>query len=141
MTPRRTVIGLILCLITLSLIMACAEPAPTPSPPPPRVEPPPPPPSGPPVYYVNVSSLALREGPASSAPQIGTLNFNDKVEVMNKADGWGRVRDSRRNLVGWAYMRYLQLSPASRPTPVYRRQAPGPKKEPEPRTPETPTAM
>ncbi len=61
----------------------------------------------PPMYVVNVYSLALRDGPTMSAPQIATLNFNDEVELLETSGGWGRVRDVRRNIVGWSYMRYL----------------------------------
>jgi hypothetical protein len=42
-----------------------------------------------------------------SAPRIATLNFNDEVELLETSGGWGRVRDVRRNIVGWSYMRYL----------------------------------
>jgi hypothetical protein len=59
------------------------------------------------MYVVNVHSLALREGPTKSAPQIATLNSNDEVELLETSGGWGRVRDVRRNIVGWSYMRYL----------------------------------
>jgi len=65
------------------------------------------PPPSPPMYVVNVHSLALRDGPTMSAPQIATLNFNDEVELLETSGGWGRVRDVRRNIVGWSYMRYL----------------------------------
>ncbi len=137
MISRRTVIGLTLCLLTLGLVMACAEPGPAPPPPPPMVEPPPP--SGPPLYFVNVSSLALREGPTTSAPQITTLSFNDEVELLDSSGGWGRVHELRRDLVGWASMKYLQPFPADRPRPVYRKKAPA--KEPEPKATGTPKAM
>jgi hypothetical protein len=59
------------------------------------------------MYFVNVHSLALRDGPTMSAPQIATLNFHDEVELLETSGGWGRVRDVRRNIVGWSYMRYL----------------------------------
>jgi hypothetical protein len=59
------------------------------------------------MYVVNVHSLVLRAGPTMSAPQIATLNFHDKVELLETSGGWGRVRDVRRNIVGWSYMRYL----------------------------------
>jgi hypothetical protein len=55
------------------------------------------------------------------------LTFNDDVELLESAGGWGRVHDLRRNLVGWASMKYLQPAPASRPRPVSsptRRHAP-----------------
>jgi hypothetical protein len=74
------------------------------TPSPPKVTTPTP---SPPMYFVNVHSLALRDGPTMSAPQIGTLNFHDEVELLETSGGWGRVRDVRRNIVGWSYMRYL----------------------------------
>jgi len=77
--------------------------APT-TPSPPKVTTPTP---SPPMYFVNVHSLALRDGPTMSAPQIATLNFHDEVELLETSGGWGRVRDVRRNIVGWSYMRYL----------------------------------
>ncbi len=78
-----------------------AEPT-TPSPP--KVTTPTP---SPPRYVVNVHSLALRTGPTVSAPQITALNFQDEVELLETSGGWGRVRDIRRNIVGWSNMRYL----------------------------------
>ena len=61
----------------------------------------------PPLYVVNVNSLALRASPSRSAPLIATLNFHDEVEVLETSGGWGRVRDVRRDIVGWSNMRYL----------------------------------
>ncbi len=119
--------GLSLVLLALTLLASCAEPPP---PPPPVVyEPPPPPP--PPTYYVNTNTLALRDGPTTSAPIISTFYFNDPVEVFETIpSGWARVRDARRGIEGWASMRYLQSYPASRPTKVHRkRRAPAPKEE------------
>jgi hypothetical protein len=60
-----------------------------------------------PIYIVNVEGLALRDGPNMSAPQIATLNLNDEVELLETSGGWGKVRDVRRNIIGWSYMRYL----------------------------------
>ncbi|MCX5888463.1 MAG: SH3 domain-containing protein [Deltaproteobacteria bacterium] len=132
MNLRRTVTGLALCLMALTMLMACVETGPPP--PPPMVETPPPPPSSS-TYFVNVSSLALREGPTTAAPQISTLQFNDEVALQETSDGWGRVVDVRRNIVGWASMRYLQPYPASGPRSVPRRStpkqsSPTPKEEP-----------
>jgi hypothetical protein len=59
------------------------------------------------MHVVNAHYLALRNGPTNSAPQITTLKRNDEVELLETSGGWGRVRDMRRNIVGWAYMRYL----------------------------------
>lgn len=74
------------------------------TPSPPKVTTPTP---SPPMYFVNVHSLALRDGPTMSATKIATLNFHDEVELLGTSGGWGRVRDVRRNIVGWSYMRYL----------------------------------
>jgi predicted RNA-binding Zn-ribbon protein involved in translation (DUF1610 family) len=60
-----------------------------------------------PIYIVNTDDLALRDGPTTSAPQIATLNLNDEVELLETSGRWGRVRDVRRNIIGWSYMRYL----------------------------------
>ena len=120
MTPKRTLIGLVLCLAALTMLMACTEAGP-PSPSPMAVAPPPPP-----TYFVNVSGLALRDGPSTASPQISTLQFNDEVQLMDTSDGWGRVLDVRRNISGWASLRYLQPSPAHRPHYVPRRETPVP---------------
>jgi len=135
MTLRRTLTGLALCVMALTLFMGCVETGP----PPPIVvvETPPPPP--PPLYFVNVSSLALRDGPATGAPQIGTLQFNDEVELLDTSSGWGRVYDLRRNMEGWASLRYLQAVPADRPRSVPKRRAPAPKEPAKPAEP--PKAM
>ena len=136
MTQRRTLTGLVFCLAALTMLMACVEGGPPPSYPPP---PPPPMSEGPPpsIFFVNVSGLALREGPTTAAPQISTLEFNDQVQLMGTSDGWGQVLDVRRNISGWASMRYLQPSPAYRPRSVPRRETPAPK-QPTPEPSETP---
>ena len=59
------------------------------------------------MHFVNAHYLALRNGPTNSAPHITTLKRNNEVELLETYGGWGRVRDKRRNTVGWAYMRYL----------------------------------
>jgi hypothetical protein len=136
MTLRRTLTGLALGAMALTLFVGCVEPGP---PPPPMVETPPPMTEAPPpLYFVNVSSLALRDGPSTGAPQIGTLQFNDEVELMDTSAGWARVFDIRRNTTGWASMRYLQPVPADRPRSVPRRR-PAPKEPPKPAAP--PKAM
>ena len=103
----------------------------------------PPPLPAPQLYFVNVSSLALREGPTTAAPQIGTLQFNDEVAILETNSGWARVGDVRRDRVGWASMRYLQPVPADRPRSVPRkRPAPAPKEPPkETPKPAIPQAM
>jgi uncharacterized protein YgiM (DUF1202 family) len=136
MTLRRTLTGLALGVMALALFMGCVESGPLP--PPPMVETPPPPP--PRLYFVNISSLALREGPTTAAPQIGTLQFNDEVEILETRSGWARVGDARRDRTGWASMRYLQPVPADRPRTVPRkRPAPAPKEPVKPAEP--PKAM
>ena len=145
MTLRHTLTAVVFCMMALALFMGCVESGP-PMPPPPMVEMPPPPPPPQPLYFVNVSSLALREGPTTAAPQIGTLQFNDEVEILESSAGWARVVDVRRDRTGWASMRYLQPVPADRPrTAPRRRPAPAPKEPAKPAEPpkpaETPKAM
>lgn len=69
----------------------------------------------PPVYLVNVYSLALRKGPNQSAPLIAILSFKDKVELLETSSGWGKIREVRRNIVGWSDKRYLVPVPADLP--------------------------
>lgn len=135
MTPRRTLTAFALFAAALTMLMACAEAGP-PSPPPVAEAPPPPP-----IYYVNISGLALREGPTTASPQISTLEFNDQVQLMDTSAGWGRVRDMRRNISGWASLRYLQPSPAYRPQYVPRYEKPAPRPSPKPSEPSAPKAM
>ena len=81
---------------------------------------------------MNVSSLALREGPTTAAAQIGTLHFNDEVEIR-KPTRLGPGGDVRRDTHRWASMRYLQPVPADRPRSVPRkRPAPAPKEPAKP---------
>jgi len=61
----------------------------------------------PPLYAVKAYYLALRAGPSMSASRIATLNLHEEVELLETSGGWGRVRDVRRNIVGWSNMRYL----------------------------------
>jgi len=75
----------------------------------------------PPLYFVNIPSLALRDGPSMSSPQIATLDFKDKVELLEISRGWGRIRDVQRNIVGWSYMRYLVPGTADSEPPLKER--------------------
>lgn len=132
MTPSRILTALALVGLALAMLMACSTPGPPPSP---VVEVPPPPP----IYYVNISGLALRQGPTTAASQISTLEFNDRVQLLGTDAGWGRVLDIRRNISGWASLRYLQPSPASRPHAVPRHEKPAPKEPaPQPSAPPAP---
>jgi len=121
--------------MALTLFMGCVETGP---PPPVVVETPPPYEPPPQLYFVNTSSLALRQGPTTAAPQVGTLHFNDEVEILETVSGWARVGDIRRNQTGWASMRYLQPVPADRPRVPRKRYTPP--KEPAKPAP-TPKAM
>ena len=137
MTLRLTFTGLALCVMALTLFMVCVESGPPPSELVVEPSPPPPPPQ---LYFVNTSSLALREGPTTAAPQIGTLQFNDEVDILETRSGWARIGDTRRDQTGWASMRYLQPVPADRPRSVPRkRPAPAPKEPAKPAP--TPKAM
>ena len=75
----------------------------------------------PPLYFVNIPFLALRDGPSMSSPQIATLDFKDKVELLDISRGWGRIRDVQRNIVGWSYMRYLVPVTADSEPPLKER--------------------
>ena len=67
------------------------------------------------MYIVNTHSLALRDGPTMSAPQIATLNFKEEVELLDTSGGWGKIREVRRNIVGWSNRRYLVPVTADHP--------------------------
>ena len=86
MTLRRTLTGLALSVMALALFMGCVETGPPPSV---VVVEPPPPERLPPRYFANTSSLALREGPTTASPQIGTLQFNDEVDLLETHLGLG----------------------------------------------------
>jgi hypothetical protein len=69
----------------------------------------------PPRYLVNVRHLTLRTDPTRSAPRLATLKLKDEVELLDTSDGWGRVRELRRDLVGWCNMSYLVPVTTDRP--------------------------
>lgn len=99
--------------------------------------------SGPPYYYVNVNSLALRAGPSTGNRVLTTLGFNQQVEVLGSGPGgWLQVRDSRTNTIGWAYGRYLESLPVSHPRSAPSQPARKPAPQPEkPKTHAPPKAM
>lgn len=101
---------------------------------------------GPPYYYVNVSSLALRAGPSTGNKILTTLGLNTQVEMLGSGvGGWMQVREVRTNIIGWVYGRYLESSPVSSPRPVTKPRSPSRKGGPEPgeapQTPGQPKAM
>jgi uncharacterized protein YgiM (DUF1202 family) len=94
---------------------------------------------GPPYYYVNVNGLALRSGPGTSYRILTTLNLNQQVEVLGSGPGgWLQVRDTRTNIIGWSYGRYLESVPVRYPRSVpkkrgsSRKEAPKAKGTPKP---------
>jgi uncharacterized protein YgiM (DUF1202 family) len=99
---------------------------------------------GPPYYYVNVSSLALRAGPSTGNKILTTLGLNNQVEVVGSGvGGWLQVRDTRTNIIGWVYGRYLESVPvgAARPAPKHRSSPRKGVPDETPKTPGTPRAM
>ena len=78
--------------------------------------------------------------PFQAATQIGTLEFNDEVVLLDTASGWARVDDVRRHRTGWASLRYLQPMPANQPQNVPRRRPATAPQEP-PKPAESPKAM
>jgi uncharacterized protein YgiM (DUF1202 family) len=86
---------------------------------------------GPPYYYVNVNGLALRSGPSTSYRILTTLGLNDRVEVLGSGPGgWLQVRDSRTNLIGWSYGRYLESFPVRYPRSTPKKRGSPPKPSP-----------
>jgi uncharacterized protein YgiM (DUF1202 family) len=78
---------------------------------------------GPPYYYVNVTSLALRAGPSTSSRMITTLGFNSQVEMLGMSPGgWAQVRDVRTGIIGWVAARYLESFPVSYPKAVPKKR-------------------
>jgi uncharacterized protein YgiM (DUF1202 family) len=92
-------------------------------------------------YYVNISSLPLRDEPAPRANVLTTLHFNDPVEMLGVGtSGWAQVRDFRTSMVGWVPPRNLSSSPLTYPKSP-RRRAPARKAVPKEELPEPPKAM
>ena len=86
---------------------------------------------GPPYYYVDVSSLALRAGPSTGSKILTTLSLNQQVEMLGSGvGGWVQVRDTRSGIIGWAAGRYLESFPVSYPKPVPHKRTPGKKGAP-----------
>lgn len=87
---------------------------------------------GPPYYYVNVSSLALRAGPSTGNRILTTIPLNNQVEMLGSGvGGWVQVRDVRTNTIGWVAGRYLESFPVSHPKATVKKRAPGKKSAPE----------
>jgi len=102
--------------------------------------------SGPPYYYVNVTSLALRSGPSTGNRILITLGLNNQVELLGSGvGGWLEVQDMRTNIIGWVYGRYLESTPVRSPRPVPKHrgssQKGAPESEPAPKTSGQPRAM
>jgi len=87
---------------------------------------------GPPYFYVDVSSLALRAGPSTGTRVLTTLHLNDQVEMLGMGPaGWAEVRDVRTNIIGWVAARYLETFPVAYPKAAPRKRAPAKKEAPE----------
>jgi uncharacterized protein YgiM (DUF1202 family) len=66
-----------------------------------------------------LSILALRSGPSTSHRILTTLNLNNQVELVGSGvGGWLQVRDTRTNIIGWVYGRYVEAFPVRYPRPV-----------------------
>jgi uncharacterized protein YgiM (DUF1202 family) len=68
-----------------------------------------------PPYYVNVSSVPLRDKPNPNSNTIKTLHLHEQVEMLGVGtSGWAQVRELQTSLVGWVAPRYLTAgSPGS----------------------------
>jgi uncharacterized protein YgiM (DUF1202 family) len=88
---------------------------------------------GPAYYYVNVNGLSLRSGPSTSHRILTTLRLNNQVEVVGSSmGGWLQVRDTRTNIIGWVYGRYVEAFPVKYPRSVPKHQ---PKSKSQPSSP------
>ena len=87
---------------------------------------------GPPYFYVNVSSLALRAGPSTGNRILTTLGLNNQVEMLGSGvGGWVQVRDLRTGTIGWVAARYLESFPVAYPKAVpQKKRAPAKKGAP-----------
>jgi uncharacterized protein YgiM (DUF1202 family) len=87
---------------------------------------------GPPYFYVNVSSLALRAGPSTGHRILTTLGLNNQVEMLGSGvGGWVQVREVRSGTIGWVAARYLESFPVTYPKAVpKKKRAPGKKGAP-----------
>jgi uncharacterized protein YgiM (DUF1202 family) len=95
-----------------------------------------------PQYYVNTSSLPLRDGPSPNSNVLTTMHFNDPVEMLGvTASGWAQVRDQRSSTVGWVDPRYVSEAPAVSPRSSRRHRPPARKAAPKEETPAPPSAM
>lgn len=101
-----------------------------------------------PPYYVNVSSVPLRDKPNPNANTLKTLHLNERVEMIDVGtSGWAQVRELQSSVVGWVDPRYLSAAAPSSPKASPRRRAPArkapPKEEKEApeETPAPPKAM
>jgi uncharacterized protein YgiM (DUF1202 family) len=95
-----------------------------------------------PTYYVNTSSLPLRDGPSPNYNVITTLSFNDPVEMLGVGtSGWAQVRVLQTNVMGWVPPKYLSPEPASQHRSPKRRRTPARKEPPKEEKAPPPSAM
>lgn len=83
-----------------------------------------------PSYYVNISSVPLRDKPNPNAAVLTTLHLNDPVEMLGVGSGWAQVRELRGSVVGWVDPRYLSSASPREPKSSSRRRAPARKAPP-----------
>jgi hypothetical protein len=50
-----------------------------------------------------VRTAPVHSGPSVSAPTIGYLNANSKLAVLERGNGWARIRDQQTSQEGWVY--------------------------------------
>ncbi len=97
-----------------------------------------------PPYYVNRSSVELRDKPNPEANVITTLHLNDRVEMLGVGtSGWAQVRELQGSRVGWLDPRYLSRGSVSSSESTPRRRAPARKVPPKQKKApeEAPSAM
>ena len=60
------------------------------------------------------SSLSVRQEASADSEVVGTLNYGDRLIVMEQKDGWAycAVSDSEDSPLGWVNADYLVIDPA-----------------------------
>ncbi len=89
-----------------------------------------------PPYYVNASSVPLRDSPNPKGNVLKTLHLHERVEMIDvDTSGWAQVRELEGSLVGWVDPRYLSAAAPSHPKSTPRRRAPARKAPPQEQKP------
>jgi hypothetical protein len=59
--------------------------------------------AGPPVMNVQVNNAAVRQAPSFLSEVSATLNYGDKVGMLEQGEGWQKVRPQTSSVTGWMH--------------------------------------